>query len=54
MKREDVLHSDYRNGVFNFAALNAGRVAFSFRTPTQKIFGLLGRLMLPVFLQFQA
>ena len=54
MKREAVLHSDYLNGVFNFAALTRGRVALSFRTPTQKIFGLLGRLMLPVFLQFHA
>jgi hypothetical protein len=40
MKREDVLHSDYLNGVFNFAALTRGRVALSFRTPTQKNFWL--------------
>jgi hypothetical protein len=54
MKREAVLHSDYLNGGIQFCSPYAGRVALSFRTPTQKIFGLLGRLMLPVFLQFHA
>jgi hypothetical protein len=53
MKREAVLHSDYLNGVFNFAALRGTGGSF-LRIPTQKIFGLLGRLMLPVLLQFHA
>jgi hypothetical protein len=54
MKREDVLHSDYFNGVFNFAALTRDGWLFPSGPQRKKIFGLLGRLMLPVFLQFHA
>jgi hypothetical protein len=53
MKREAVLHSDYLNGVFNFAAVTRDGWLFP-SGPNAKIFGLLGRLMLPVFLQFHA
>ena len=40
MKREDVLHSDYRNGVFNFAAPQRGTGGFFLPDSNAKNFWL--------------